>query len=84
MRHGLMAEPPNRFETVHREQRLEHVEWDQQYLQQLDHRTAEYFDDDSKSIVSENSSLDILARRSQTRTPRIVRRCEYRSLLPTG
>ena len=59
MRHGSNIDPPNRFETVHQEADLEHLEWDQEHLRTLTHRRIEYVFDSSRSIVSENKSPDI-------------------------
>ncbi|KAA5541428.1 PA0069 family radical SAM protein [Roseiconus nitratireducens] len=59
MRHGAGIDPPNRFETVHREADLEHLQWDQEHLGALGHRKIEYIADSSKSIVAENRSPDI-------------------------
>lgn len=59
MRHGSRIDPPNRFERVHREADLEHVEWDTEYLDSRTERRIEYLPDASQSIVSENDSPDI-------------------------
>ncbi len=59
MRHGSNINPPNRFETVHEEPDLEHVEWDREHLRTLTNRKIEYLPDASNSIVSENKSPDI-------------------------
>ena len=59
MRHGSNIDPPNRFESIHREVDLEHLDWDQEHLRALTNRKIEYIDDASQSIVSENSSPDI-------------------------
>jgi len=59
MRHGSNLDPPNRFETVRHEPDLEHLEWDQEYLNAMANRKIEYIADSSKSIVSENNSPDI-------------------------
>ncbi|MCA9031263.1 MAG: radical SAM protein, partial [Planctomycetaceae bacterium] len=59
MRHGSNIDPPNRFETVHRELDLEHLEWDEEHLHGLTNRAIEYIEDDSKTIVVKNNSPDI-------------------------
>jgi DNA repair photolyase len=59
MRHGSQIDPPNRFESTHREWDLEHVEWDQEYLNGRLERSVEYLTDSTKNIVSENDSPDI-------------------------
>ncbi len=59
MRHGSHLDPPNRFESIHREMDLEHLEWDQEYVRAITNRKIEYIDDASQSIISQNSSPDI-------------------------
>lgn len=59
MRHGSNLDPPNRFERIHSEADVEHVEWDDEYLTQRSDRKIQYLTDASKSIVSENDSPDI-------------------------
>ncbi len=59
MRHGSNIDPANRFERVHREEDLEHVEWDTEYLDQRSKRQIEYLTDTSRSIISTNDSPDI-------------------------
>jgi DNA repair photolyase len=59
MRHGSRVDPPNRFEKIHNESDLEHLEWDQEYLSDLSSRPVEYLADATKTIVSENDSPDI-------------------------
>ena len=56
MRHGSHIDPPNRFENIRRERDLEQVEWDDEYLREIDSRKIEYLEDGSKTIVSENNS----------------------------
>lgn len=77
MRHGSHIDPPNRFEAHHRELELEHVEWDQEYLHQVENRKIEYFPDDSKTIVSENSSPDIPFRYSLNPYRGCIHSCAY-------
>lgn len=59
MRHGSNIDPPNRFEQAYREEDLEHVEWDDEYLRSRKNRRIEYLPDASRSIVSTNDSPDI-------------------------
>ncbi len=59
MTHGSMIDPPNRFEKTHVERDFEHLEWDREYLDQLEKRPIAYLADASKSIVSENDSPDV-------------------------
>lgn len=77
MRHGSSIDPPNRFETHRREVDLEHVDWDQEYLRQLEHRSIEYVPDASKSIVVENSSPDIPFRYSINPYRGCIHGCAY-------
>lgn len=77
MRHGSNIDPPNRFEAHHRELDLEHVEWDQEYLQQIENRKIEYLSDDSKTIVSENKSPDIPFRFSLNPYRGCIHSCSY-------
>ena len=59
MLHGSRIDPSNRFEKVQLETDLEHLEWDQEYLDGRFDRTIEYLDDASLSIVSQNDSPDV-------------------------
>ena len=77
MRHGSNLDPPNRFEHVHRETELEHLEWDQEYLHALTHRKIEYIEDASQSIVSENKSPDIPFRYSINPYRGCAHACSY-------
>ena len=77
MRHGSQIDPPNRFETVHRELDYEHVEWDQEYLRTVSNRKIEYLADDSKTIISENDSPDIPYRYSLNPYRGCVHGCSY-------
>ncbi|MDA0587882.1 MAG: PA0069 family radical SAM protein [Planctomycetota bacterium] len=77
MRHGSQLNPPNRFEAVHREIDLEHVEWGDEYLRQLETRRIEYIFDNSKSVVSENNSPDIPFRYSLNPYRGCAHGCSY-------
>jgi DNA repair photolyase len=77
MRHGSNLDPPNRFESIHREADLEHLEWDQEYLRAISNRRIEYIDDASQSIVSENSSPDIPFRYSINPYRGCAHACSY-------
>lgn len=77
MRHGSHLDPPNRFESVRREDDLEHVEWDQEYQRVIANRKIEYINDASQSIVSENSSPDIPFRYSVNPYRGCVHSCSY-------
>ncbi len=56
---GAHASPPNRFGQVHAEADLEHVEHDEEYLEDLRTLKTQYLPDDSRSIVSKNDSPDL-------------------------
>lgn len=77
MRHGSNIDPPNRFEVVHKELDLEHLEWDQEHLRTLTNRRIEYVADSSRSIVSENSSPDIPFRYSINPYRGCIHGCAY-------
>ncbi|XZE53775.1 PA0069 family radical SAM protein [Planctomycetaceae bacterium SH139] len=77
MRHGSNLDPPNRFESIHREPTLEHLEWDQEHLRTLANRKIEYIDDASKSIISENKSPDIPFRYSINPYRGCAHACSY-------
>ncbi len=59
MRHGSRFDPPNRFESTHREPDWEHWDGDADSRPTDDSRPIVYLEDDSQSIVSENDSPDI-------------------------
>ncbi len=77
MRHGSNIDPPNRFETIHREPNFEYLEWDQEHLRTLTNRKIEYIADSSKSIVSENNSRDVPFRYSVNPYRGCVHSCSY-------
>jgi len=83
MRHGSGIDPPSRFELVHREIDLEHLEWDEEYRHALANRRIEYLDDESKSIVSENDSPDIPFRYSVNPYRGCIHACAYCYARPT-
>ncbi len=56
---GAAIQPANPYLSVQVENDLEHVEWDEEYLAQLDRPPTQYLIDDSQSIVTENDSPDI-------------------------
>ncbi|MGI9470567.1 MAG: PA0069 family radical SAM protein [Rubripirellula sp.] len=83
MRHGSHIDPPNRFEQVRRQPDLEQVQWDDEYLRQIDHRKIEYCDDSSKTIVTENRSPDLPFRYSVNPYRGCVHGCSYCYARPT-
>lgn len=56
---GAYVSPPNRFGQVHAEDDLEHVEYDEDYLEDLRTLKTQYLPDDSHSVVSKNDSPDL-------------------------
>ena len=56
---GSQIAPPNRFGMIHAEADFEHLEHDEEYLEELRHHKTEFLADASKSIISENDSPDI-------------------------
>lgn len=83
MRHGSKLDPPNRFETVHRERDLEQLQWDEDQLGEPDRRQIEYLDDDSKTIVAQNHSPDIPFRYSINPYRGCIHGCSYCYARPT-
>src|SRR5574337_1154146 len=77
MRHGSQIDPPNRFDRVHQTPDLEHVEWDQEYLDERLERAIEYLPDDSQSLVSENDSPDVPFRYSVNPYRGCAHGCSY-------
>lgn len=69
--------PPNRFEKTHREADFEHLEHDDEYLEELNHPRTEYLPDTSQSIVSENDSPDIPFRYSVNPYRGCAHGCSY-------
>jgi DNA repair photolyase len=56
---GAGIQPNNPYLPVHLEADLEHVEGDEEYLEQLGRPPTEYLPDESQSIVAENDSPDL-------------------------
>ena len=77
MRHGSHLNPPNRFEEVHTETDLDHLEWDIEYRAQCGNRKIEYLEDQSKSIVTRNDSPDIPFRYSVNPYRGCAHACSY-------
>lgn len=77
MRHGSRLDPPNRFDKIGVDVDLEQLEWDDEYLKSRTDRPIEYFDDTSKSVVSENDSPDISFRYSVNPYRGCAHACPY-------
>jgi DNA repair photolyase len=56
---GAAIQPANPYLAVQLEKDLEHVEWDDEYLAELDRPPTQYLADESQSIVAENDSPDV-------------------------
>jgi len=59
MRYGSHIDPPNRFDRVHVEPDVEHLEWDDGFREGPTDRPVEYLSDASRTIVSQNDSPDV-------------------------
>jgi DNA repair photolyase len=56
---GAAIQTTNPYLKVQVEKDLEHVEWDEEYLAELDRPPTQYLVDESQSIVAENDSPDV-------------------------
>jgi DNA repair photolyase len=56
---GAGTNPPNRFETTHRELELDQVEDDAEYLDGLSRPRTEFLPDRSRTIIARNESPDV-------------------------
>jgi DNA repair photolyase len=56
---GAAIQPANPYLSVQTERDLEHVEWDEEYLTELERPPTQYLADESQSIVAENDSPDV-------------------------
>ncbi len=83
MRHGSRIDPPNRFESVQQVPDLEHLEWDQEYLNSQSHRKVEYLSDATEQILAQNNSPDIPFRYSINPYRGCVHACAYCYARPT-
>jgi DNA repair photolyase len=80
---GAGIQPNNPYLPVQIEPDLEHVEGDDEYLEQLGRPPTEYFPDESQSIVSENDSPDIGFRYSVNPYRGCSHGCSYCYARPT-
>lgn len=74
---GSQIHPPNRFDRTHLVDDFEQLEYDTDFQEELQRLETVYFDDDSKSIVSENSSPDIPFRYSLNPYRGCLHGCAY-------
>ena len=74
---GTGLNVPNRFERLHVEADLEHVEHDEEFLDRQSHCPTEYLADDSQTIVAENDSPDISFRYSLNAYRGCAHGCSY-------
>ena len=77
MRHGSQIDPPNRFASYHHTDDLEHVEWDQEYLQERQDRRIQFLPESSRSIDAENDSPDVAFRYSVNPYRGCIHGCAY-------
>ena len=80
---GAQINPGNRFLKIQIHEDLEHVEYDEEFLDQRFVSKTEYYSDDSKSILSENDSPDIPFRYSLNAYRGCAHGCAYCYARPT-
>ncbi|MDA1231211.1 MAG: PA0069 family radical SAM protein [Planctomycetota bacterium] len=80
---GAADNPANRFLTVIHEADFEQLEFDDEFLRQLERPATRYFDDTSKSVISENDSPDIPFRYSLNPYRGCLHGCSYCYARPT-
>jgi DNA repair photolyase len=80
---GAADNPANRFLTVIHEEDLEQFEFDDEFLRQLQRPPTRYFDDTSKSVISENNSPDLPFRYSLNPYRGCLHGCSYCYARPT-
>jgi DNA repair photolyase len=56
---GARTNPPNRFESTHRELELDQVEDDDDFLDSLRRPETEYLPDHSREVIAQNNSPDV-------------------------
>lgn len=80
---GSGLRPPNRFGEIHAELEFDHVEHDAEYLEALARVPTTYLPDDSRSIISENDSPDLMFRYSLNPYRGCQHGCSYCYARPT-
>jgi len=80
---GASHNPANRFLPIVHEPNLQELEFDEEFLSQLERPATRYFDDNSKTIISENDSPDIPFRYSLNPYRGCLHGCSYCYARPT-
>jgi DNA repair photolyase len=80
---GAAENPASRFLSVIHEADFEQLEFDDDFLQELECPRTQYFDDTSKSVISENDSPDIPFRYSLNPYRGCLHGCSYCYARPT-
>ena len=80
---GSGLRPPNRFGEIYAELEFDHVEHDAEYLEALARVPTTYLPDDSRSIISENDSPDLMFRYSLNPYRGCQHGCSYCYARPT-
>ena len=80
---GAADNPANRFLPVIQEPDYEQLEFDDDFLRELERPATRYFDDTSKSVISENDSPDIPFRYSLNPYRGCLHGCSYCYARPT-
>ena len=80
---GAADNPANRFLTVIHEADFEQLQFDDEFLRQLNRPATRYFDDTSKSVISENDSPDLPFRYSLNPYRGCLHGCSYCYARPT-
>jgi DNA repair photolyase len=74
---GSHIKPPNRFDSIQATDDFEQLEFDEEFQQQLRLLPTEYLPDESKSVVTENDSPDIVFRYSLNPYRGCLHGCSY-------
>ncbi len=80
---GSQIQPPNRFARIHVEEDFEHLEHDEDFLENGRKVPTEYFVDTSRSLISENKSPDVPFRYSINPYRGCSHGCSYCYARPT-